>query len=229
MIKMLSPWEEGSWGLNPSAWRGFYGNVSGKERLKSSHSHTIQNILFSDHSSNLVVSRWCNSTDWDLSRSLGHPTPLFFPSKVAMPGFEIFELCPQHSKSNFPAFLPEKKKQQQKKQDQKQRAACGEMKRMFSFLFFHCLFPLTKQMPLYEFALGSATEELQGMRLLVQLEGPVRELFPSRLASYPASHSSTLSTQFWFYFFLLFLWLVSTTFMNNVQDARHEIWGMQTC
>lgn len=122
-----------------------------------------------------------------------------------------------------------KKKTTKKKQDQKQRAACGEMKRMFSFLFFHCLFPLTKQMPLYEFALGSATEELQGMRLLVQLEGPVRELFPSRLASHPASHSSTLSTQFWFYFFLLFLWLVSTTFMNNVQDARHEIWGMQTC
>lgn len=158
----------------------------------------------------------------------GPSNPIIFSQQSGHAGFQNFWTVSSTLKIQFPSFLPEKKKK--KKQDQKQRAACGEMKRMFSFLFFHCLFfPLTKQMPLYEFALGSATEELQGTRLLVQLEGPVRELFPSRLASYPASHSSTLSMQFWFYFFLLFLWLVSTTFMNNVQDARHEIWGMQTC
>lgn len=42
------------------------------------------------------------------SSSLGNPTPLFFSSKVGMPGLETFELCPQHSKSNFPGFFPEK-------------------------------------------------------------------------------------------------------------------------
>lgn len=79
------------------------------ERLKSSHSHVIRNILFSSHSSNPVVWRWFNSIEWDFSSSPGNPTPLFFPSKVGTPGLETFELCPQHSKSNFPGFFTEKK------------------------------------------------------------------------------------------------------------------------
>ena len=45
------------------------------------------------------------------SSSLGNPTPLFFSSKVGTPGLETFELCPQHSKSNFPGFFPEKIRQ----------------------------------------------------------------------------------------------------------------------
>jgi hypothetical protein len=51
-----------------------------------------------------------------------------------MPGLETFELCPQHSKSNFPGFFSGKKKKEKKKEQEQREAANGEANGMV-FLF----------------------------------------------------------------------------------------------